>query len=210
MKNFTKNKQIAILILGLISVFFYFKMSDRENEIEAYQESELKFPIDDKKSIEKDDSQLSDNSYNLDSIIVDVKGAVNNPGIVHAREESRIIDIIELAGGFTENADMNSVNLAKIVEDEEMIYIPNIGENLEIREELIQNNLGTDSDKKTININSATKEELMELDGVGEATANKIIEYREEKKFESIEDIMQVNGIGEKKFESLKDYIKVR
>lgn len=147
-------------------------------------------------------------------IFVYVIGAVNKPGVVEAPLDSRMYEIIELAGGFAENADETAINLAITVTDEEKIIIPykeistNQKESAKINQlftETISNTLGK------ININTASIEELKTLSGIGQSTAEKIINYRNENsKFERIEDIKNVSGIGDAKFNSIKDKIVVK
>lgn len=121
---------------------------------------------------------------------------------------ARIVDAIEAAGGETEEADLNKLNLAYILNDGEKIYVPN--KNDMNSEEILENQQGDDK-QSSININTATVEELTELPGIGEATANKIIEYRKQNgKFETIEELKNVAGIGNSKFENIKDKIKVK
>ena len=153
-------------------------------------------------------------------VVVHVIGEVNNPGVVTLPEGSRIIDAINMAGGKTEEADLSKINLAYIVEDGTQIYIPRINENLN-QVNLISDGAGigviiNDSDVEEnkvevkVNINTANKEKLETLPGIGETTAQKIIDYRESNgKFKTIEDIKNVSGIGEAKYESLKDKITV-
>lgn len=153
-------------------------------------------------------------------VVVHVIGEVNNPGVVTLPEGSRIIDAINMAGGKTEEADLSKINLAYIVEDGTQIYIPRINENLN-QVNLISDGAGigviiNDSDveenkvEAKVNINTANKEKLETLPGIGETTAQKIIDYRESNgKFKTIEDIKNVSGIGDAKYESLKDKITV-
>jgi len=135
-------------------------------------------------------------------IFVYVCGAVNREGVYELPSGSRVYQAIELAEGFREDADAKSVNQAEILKDEERIYVPVIGEEVEA-------NSSSDKDGK-MNINKASKEELMSLPGVGESRADSIIKYREDVgPFQSIEDIMQVSGIKEGLFEKIKDLITV-
>ena len=155
-----------------------------------------------------------------DKVVVHVIGEVNNPGVVTLPEGSRIIDAINMAGGKTEEADLSKINLAYIVEDGTQIYIPRINEDLN-QVNLINDGAGigviiNDSNMEEnkvevkVNINTANKEKLETLPGIGETTAQKIIDYRETNgKFKTIEDIKNVSGIGDAKFESLKDKITV-
>lgn len=155
-----------------------------------------------------------------EKVVVHVIGEVNNPGVVTLPEGSRIIDAINMAGGKTEEADLSKINLAYIVEDGTQIYIPRINENLN-QVNLISDGAGigviiNDSNMEEnkvevkVNINTANKEKLETLPGIGETTAQKIIDYRETNgKFKTIEDIKNVRGIGDAKYESLKDKITV-
>lgn len=155
-----------------------------------------------------------------EKVVVHVIGEVNNPGVVTLPEGSRIIDAINMAGGKTEEADLSKINLAYIVEDGTQIYIPRINENLN-QVNLISDGAGigviiNDSNMEEnkvevkVNINTANKEKLETLPGIGETTAQKIIDYRETNgKFKTIEDIKNVSGIGDAKYESLKDKITV-
>ena len=141
-------------------------------------------------------------------------GAVNKPGIVEAPADSRLYEIIELAGGFTENADQTAINLAVTVVDEEKIIIPYKESSTTKKEtqkinQLFEETHSNNSGK--ININTASVEELKTLSGIGESTAEKIVNYRKENsKFEKIEDIKNVSGIGDAKFNSIKDKIVVK
>ena len=133
-------------------------------------------------------------------IFVHVCGAVKREGVYELPYGSRVYEAIEAAGGFCEEADVRNVNQAEVLEDEERVYVPVIGEEVQ-----------TDSDEGgKININKASKEQLMTLPGVGASRAESIIAYRKEQgSFQSIEDIMQVSGIKEGLFEKIKDLITI-
>ncbi|MGC9099977.1 MAG: helix-hairpin-helix domain-containing protein [Caldisericum sp.] len=138
-------------------------------------------------------------------IKVYVTGEVKHPDVYELEENSIIKDAITLAGGVTENADLISINLAKKLTDGEEVIVP-------AKENSTSNSTVSASNAKTgkININSATKEELMTLPGIGEVKANAIIDYRTKHgPFKSIHDIVNVSGIGEKTFEKIKDLITV-
>ena len=140
-----------------------------------------------------------------DTIKVHITGEVMNTGLIELEAGSRIYDAIEKCGGTTDMADVSKVNLAYILSDGEKIYIPSINDDEDV--EYIVN---SDSSSK-ININTATAEQLETLNGIGEATAEAIISYREENgNFSTIEDIKNVSGIGDSKFEKIKDYICVK
>lgn len=142
-------------------------------------------------------------------ICVHVSGAVASPGVCYLPEGSRAADAVEAAGGFAEGAAEDSLNLARILADGEQLIVART-------DELAATNPSPGAAAPApanakININTATSEELQELDGVGEATAEKIIKEREENgPFATVEDIMRVPGIGEKKFEAMRDNITVQ
>jgi competence protein ComEA len=142
-------------------------------------------------------------------ITIHITGEVNLPGVYKLADTARLQDLIELAGGFTENANESAINLASPVHDGQQIVVPSLTpqppESPE--ESAVSKNLIT----YPININFCTLEELISLPGIGEAKANAIIQYREENGgFKVIEDILEVSGIGEATFESIKDKITVK
>ncbi|MBO0996507.1 helix-hairpin-helix domain-containing protein [Bacillus sp. SD075] len=149
-------------------------------------------------------------------IKVDVKGAVNSPGIFTAQSGERVIDLISAAGGFTEKADKDKVNFAQIVEDQMVIYVPEIGEEGKGYMENIQVGLSGEAAAKgtsggLVNLNTATQEELETLTGIGPSKANAILEYRETVgKFKEADELKKVTGIGDKTFERLRDSILVK
>ena len=133
-------------------------------------------------------------------INVFVSGAVNNPDVYTLKKGSIIKDAVDLAGGFSEEACRDYVNLAKKLEGGEHIMIPT----MEQMSGLSVQNILEESQKSTlVNINTATKEELMSLPGIGERKADSIIEYRNSKSFSAIEDIMNISGIKEAAFNKI-------
>lgn len=137
-------------------------------------------------------------------IFVDVDGAVKNPGVYELTQGDRVNDAIDKAGGLSEDAYTRNLNKARLLEDGEKIYIPDKSEQFVENNTVTLYNTGEDN---LININTATKEQLMALNGIGEAYAERIIEYRKKSKFSSIEEIKNVKGIGEKTFDKIKDSI---
>lgn len=157
---------------------------------------------------------LENPSGEEEKIYVHIIGAINNSGIIEAPKDVRLYEIVELAGGLKEEADETLINLAVKVEDGEKIIIPykeslsTNNSNKQINE-LYEN--ATSQNYGKININTASIEELKTLTGIGQSTAEKIINYREEiSKFEKIDDIKKVSGIGDSKFNSIKDKIVVK
>ncbi|MDE6476273.1 MAG: ComEA family DNA-binding protein [Erysipelotrichaceae bacterium] len=127
--------------------------------------------------------------YEQDIKEVEIKGEVMFPGVYQIAWNATIEDLIDTAGGLSLYGDTSSMNLTKNIENKAVIIIPKIQE------------------KEKISINTASKEMLMTLKGIGEKVAQRIIEHREHTPFQSLEDIMEVKGIGEKLFEKIKDDI---
>lgn len=139
-------------------------------------------------------------------VCVHVCGSVAIPGVYYLDEGSRIHEAVALAGGFTEDAAGDAINLAEAVSDGEQIYIPSKKD--------VENGYSTEELTKIgdglVNINTASLEELKTLPGIGDMKAEAIIAYREEcGNFTSVEDIMNVSGIKDSSYERIKDYIKV-
>lgn len=151
-----------------------------------------------------------------EQIIIDVKGAVKYPGVYTLSENQRIIDAIEAAGGYHEEANPVLINHAQKLQDEMVIYIPKIGEDAsEALEQLVQissaNAPNSSNSTGKINLNKATESDLTQLPGIGPSKANAIIQHRTEHgNFKTSEDLKQVTGIGDKTFEQLKDLIDVK
>jgi competence protein ComEA len=141
------------------------------------------------------------------NIIVDVSGAVEKPGVYFLPSPSRIKDALISAGGFSSKADKDwvskNLNLAQVVDDGSKIYIPFVGQEKDI--------LGqTDENEEKVNINTASASQLETLPGIGPSLAEKIISYREEKgPFQSLQDLMDVSGIGDSLFENIKNDISL-
>ena len=145
-------------------------------------------------------------SHKTETLFVHVSGCVANPGLYELEEGSRLASAIEAAGGFTEDAACDSVNLARRLEDGEMVVVlpmsAGSGANEEIPEVKTASSL--------ININSATAEELEQLPGIGPSTAQKIVSDRMANgSFKSPDDLKRVTGIGDKKFETISALICV-
>ena len=178
-------KSIAIITILLILSFSACTRQDKQSLPLSQMEGEA---FEEEKDVTKD------------SIYVYVCGAVLCEGVYELPAGSRVYEAIHKAGGFTENAAVTSINQAEILKDETRLYVPTI-------EEVASEE--TMSDGK-VNLNTATKEELMTLPGVGEAKAELIIRYREESGgFHAIEDIMNISGIKEGLFAKIKEKIKV-
>ncbi len=144
-----------------------------------------------------------------DGVYVYICGAVAEPGVYQVDEGGRIYELVELAGGFTEDADTCSVNLAETVEDGQMIQILTQAESEALTAASSASTEAVSGSGK-ININTATATELTALNGIGEAKAAAIVAYRETYgSFQSIEEIMLVDGIAEGTYEKIRAYIEV-
>lgn len=144
-------------------------------------------------------------------LYVDVKGAVNHPGVYQVSPNSRIQDAIQLAGGLTNEADQKQINFAQKLEDQMVVNVPKIGEE-KVQETTTTNVKGTSGNQgakdSKVNINTATVEQLMTLKGVGQKKAEAIIEYRKKNgSFKSKEELMKVRGIGKKMFETFQERV---
>jgi len=137
-------------------------------------------------------------------IFVDVTGAVNNPGVYTLTGRSRVIDAIKAAGDSAPGADLSTINLARVLNDGEQIYV----------DSTVVNSSGQRVSKKVasgpININRATLRQLDALDGIGPVIAGRIIEYRKKNgSFLSIDDLQKVSGIGAAKFAQIKSKVRI-
>jgi competence protein ComEA len=142
-------------------------------------------------------------------VYVQVNGEVKNPGVYQVRSDFRVFQVIDTAGGFTELADKEAVNMARPVQDEMVIYVPAQGEQLSER---IDSLVGSEEaeDKGKVNLNTASKERLMTLPGIGESKASAIITYREEQGgFTDLSQLKEINGIKDSTYEKLVDLITI-
>ena len=158
--------------------------------------------------VEYSEEDKREDAVPLQVVFVDIGGAVENPGVYEVAKDTRLFEVIEMAGGLTEDADADRVNRAFFGEDGQKIIIPEKGSDI-AGDPASASAAPGDSGSGLININTATADELKTLSGIGDVTAEKIIEYRSSKSFKSKEDIMSVDGIGSKTYEKIKDRITV-
>lgn len=200
----------SLIILG--GVYLILVIPRQNNDLENLESSEEYLAEElELESFEMDEAQV-DLAESVDSFIyVDIKGAVYHPGVKKMSINDRMVDVIEIAGGFTAEADQKQINLAQKLEDQMLIIIPEIGEEPLVQNAAVSTPGQIDSDQAgLVNINSADRSLLMTLHGIGEAKAQAIINYREEHgSFQTIEEIKNVSGIGEGTFSKLKEYITV-
>jgi len=186
----TKNQLIAIIVLASIiaaSWFFYY-----------FSEGSSQTPIKVSNARQKPKS----GNLSMNEVLVHVAGAVKAPGVYKVKDGARVIEAIELAGGFAKDADKDSLNLAAKVVDSAKISVP-------LKSQTVSSQGGPSSlNSELVNLNTASAEQLKELPGIGEVMAKRMVEYREEKgSFSSVEQLKEIEGIGDKKFAKLKNKV---
>ena len=198
---FSQNVKSIILafvcsLVLMIGGLFYFN----QNKTEDY--SGVSFSNISNETNNKD--ERAENRHD-EKIFVDVKGAVKHPGVFETTKDKRVKDLIEEAGGLLDDADTSTLNLSQKVKDQMVIYVLKHGE----KPKQISDS-SSSSNTDVININTANKEQLMKISGVGKTKAEAIISHREKNgDFKKKEDITKVHGIGKSTFEKIKDKIEV-
>ena len=210
-----KNKIFILIFVLFIIYIIYWALIDEESE-EA-KEEKIVITENKKEKIEKKEEKDVG-----DKVIIDIKGEVNNPGVYELKESNNVNDAINVAGGLTKKSDTSNINLSKKLTDEMVIIVYSKDEINKMKQEnkvtcppcndaliVEEKSKITTSDTK-ININTAGEEELTSLDGIGQAKAQAIIEYRNQNNgFKSIDELKNVSGIGENAFEKIKDKITI-
>ncbi len=192
LKTYIKKYFIYIIIgvITLIGLFMAYLPSEETTQVYNPNQSDYEEPI-------------------LEYIYVDIKGYVYNPGVYKLEKNTRLFQLITQAGGLVVDADEHAINLSMLLQDEQVIYIPSINEvyadtNGGVNDDVIDDVPGL------ININTSSKIDLESLPGIGPATAQSIIDYRDDTGlFIEIEDIMNVPGIGESTYNDIKDLITI-
>ena len=194
-------KMIVLVVCGLIAGGIFYVLTNG-------QKPTTNLSVENLSSVSRQSSvsKFSEpNEKSVSKIMVDLKGAVTKP----ISSDERLVDLIKEAGGFTDQADQKSINLSAKLKDEEVIYVPKIGENSSTENTDSSANSVTSQVSKTtekININQADLTELQKLTGVGQKKAQDIIDFRTKNgDFKSLEDLGKVSGFGDKTLEKLKD-----
>ncbi|OFK58507.1 hypothetical protein HMPREF2811_05630 [Globicatella sp. HMSC072A10] len=207
---FKENKvMLVIFILGIV----YFLFQNQPETVSFLSESGE--TITDETLLTMSTTDTTEITTQEMIIYVDVKGEVRNPGVYQLSNGARVMDAIESAGGLTNEADEDQLNLALLLSDQMVIVVPNINQTL-VEEFSMVNHFANEIDEDPhnelkININVADVAELTLLPGIGEKKAQAIIDYREEYgSYQTIEDLMNVSGIGQKTFDKLSSMISVQ
>ena len=212
LENLTNKQKIilGIIIIFMLSIIIYYIYSTLTS-IDYNSENFLDNSASDTNKSEIENVSIDDNVTETEEILVHISGCVKENKVVSLPDGSRINDAIDAAGGLTKDADLTKVNLAYILSDGEKIYIPKKGEDVTDSINTNQINSSVSNKDIKININKATQAELETIPGVGPSTALNIFNYRKENgKFNSIEDIKNVSGIGNAKSEKMKEHIKIK
>ena len=194
---------ILLILAIIVSLFNYFQSEPNmpiTSQIPIQMESESPIHIDKPKRKKEDKIQKEA------EIMVDVQGSVKRPGVYELKEGDRVLDAIQMAGGFKDGAEVRSVNQALKISDEMIVYVAEKGEKYELQP---ASSNPVEENSTLVNINSADETVLQTLNGVGPAKAQSIISYREENgPFTSLEQLLEVRGIGQKTIEQWKDQIR--
>lgn len=221
----------AIIVIVLVFGSIIIRIKLEEESLLVKDEDII---VEDVKDDYKNESEEETNEE-INKVFVDIKGAVINPGVYEIDSDKRVIDVVNMSGGLSDDADTSLINMAKKVEDAMVIIIYTVNEVKQasthnsvskiidntcicpnIKNDACLDNENNDSQNDEdvavdkININTATLTELQTLPGIGESKAQNIIDYRDTNGvFSSIEEIVNVSGIGNSVYEKIKDYITV-
>lgn len=195
---------VGIIIMVIGTVYLLWPGHEQsEKGIQSFSSTQTS------QSIPKSESQVKSTSKQTSAVImVDVKGAVNKPGVYQVDTSDRVQSVILKAGWQRTEADMTQVNLAQRLTDGQVLYVPIKGE--QVPTNFANEAVASSQTKTTINLNTATKEELQNLEGIGEKKADQILDYRQEHGgFKSIEELKSISGIGTKRFEAIKEQLAI-
>lgn len=188
------------IIVGAVAMWLFSPGQKQDHTAGALDEWGLEA-----QSLEEEGEGSTDGENQSDRVIIDMKGQIKQPGVYELSSDQRIVDAIQLAGGFLNEADKQKVNLAQKLTDEMVVYIPKVGEETEAMISPAGN-----ANENKINLNQATVEQLDSLPGIGPSRAADIVAHRETVgSFQQVEDLKEISGIGDKTYEKLKDLITV-
>ncbi|MDR7243771.1 helix-hairpin-helix domain-containing protein [Priestia megaterium] len=210
--TFSKKQWLIGCVCLAVGLAFYIYRTGGEKPESSLQTSDM---IKAESSATKKEGESSDqaiSSQDSPFVMVDIKGAVQKPGVYQLPKDARVKDALAQAGGATKEADLRQLNLASKLQDEMAVYIPAAGEEIPPSSPVSSiSSSGTSNDQPLVNINTANTDELQTLNGIGPSKASAIVSYREENGlFQTVEDLGQVSGIGEKSLEKIKAQITVQ
>lgn len=208
-----KEKKLGILLaivslVLIICLTFFFKIKEDDKKVTLPSQMNLTENL---STTAQNDREEEKTNPKMETIMVDIKGAVVKEGVYQLQRNSRVTDAIQIAGGLRDDADPNAINLAQKLSDEAILYVARKGENKSIIDSQGQQSSSTEQggqrDKK-VNINKATIEDLRKIPGIGEKRAQEILDARDSKGgFKSIDDLLTISGIGQKTLEKIKNDI---
>ena len=206
----------AFALITLVSLFYKLVLSGTYDDMDIGTEADVPTVIRTDETTAITETIQTEDTHRMVSVYI--CGEVNNSGVYEVEAGSILNDVVMMAGGLTPQAASETIDLVYTIDANVSVYIPAQGqesvdsEYIRAPEQTLWGNNAEDSGPDAasmVNINSASREQLMTLPGIGEVTADAIIEYREQNPFARIEDIMNVSGIGEAKFNSIRDFICV-
>ena len=206
----------AFALITIVSLFYKLVLSGTYDDMDIGTQADVPTVIRTDETTAITETIQTEDTHRMVSVYI--CGEVNNPGVYEVEAGSILNDVVMMAGGLTPQAASETIDLVYTIDANVSVYIPAQGqesvdsEYIRAPEQTLWGNNAEDSGPDAasmVNINTASREQLMTLPGIGEVTADAIIEYREQNPFARIEDIMNVSGIGEAKFNSIRDFICV-
>ncbi len=212
-------KKRIMIIMGAVGLCLFFsacQKADDKAEREDFfleesiltEEDKETEEIEETEAVEIEEDQKEEKQPQI--LAVHLCGAVKEPGVYQVQEDTRIFQVLEMAGGFLPDADQDYLNLALTVEDGMQLRVPTKEETKGYSYPVVETGASTQEASGKIDLNKADEAQLCTLPGIGESRAKSIIQYRREQgDFQKPEDIMKVSGIKEAAYEKIKDYIVV-
>ena len=203
---------LVIALIGVVIAGFMMLQREQKQENNIQQLMEQKsYSSSSKTEKSKQRSENDQGDKNEGMVTVDVKGAVKKPGVYQLKSSSRVYDALVKAGGMTDEADLKSINQAQKLVDEAVVYVAKVGENVvDVTTNTSASTATSQAKAGLVNLNTATEADFQTISGIGQKRAQDIIAYREaNRKFNSVDDLKNVTGIGAKTLEKLKEYVTV-